>query len=81
MYQVEHNELFASIRNGQPINNGEYMTKSSLMGIMGRVATYTGRVITWQQALNSQENLMPERLEWGSLATPEVARPGFTQFS
>jgi predicted dehydrogenase len=81
MYQVEHNELFASIRNGQPINNGEYMSKSSLMGIMGRMATYTGRVITWQQALNSQENLVPERLEWGSLATPEVARPGITQFS
>ena len=35
MYQTEHNELFASIRNGTPINNGDYMTKSTLMAIMG----------------------------------------------
>jgi myo-inositol 2-dehydrogenase/D-chiro-inositol 1-dehydrogenase len=81
MYQVEHNELFASIRAGQPINNGEYMCKSTLMGIMGRMATYTGRVITWQQALQSQEDLMPPRLEWGALPVAPVARPGITQFS
>ena len=34
-YQTEHDELFASIRSGQPINNGEYMSKSSLLAIMG----------------------------------------------
>src|SRR5262249_41553544 len=56
MYQTEHNELFASIRNGSPINNGEYMAKSTLMAIMGRMACYTGRVITWEDALNSQED-------------------------
>ncbi len=41
MYQVEHDELFASIRAGTPINNGEYMAKSTLLAIMGRMATYT----------------------------------------
>jgi myo-inositol 2-dehydrogenase / D-chiro-inositol 1-dehydrogenase len=79
MYQVEHNELFASIRNGKPINNGEYMTKSTLMGIMGRMATYTGKQITWQQAQNSQEDLSPPRYDWGPLPVPPVARPGVTQ--
>ncbi len=59
MYQVEHNELFASIRNGRPINNGEYMSKSTLMGIMGRMATYTGLEITWARALASTEDLSP----------------------
>src|SRR5262249_32243559 len=39
MYQTEHDELFASIRAGKPINNGDYMSKSTLMGIMGRMAT------------------------------------------
>ncbi|HMF11786.1 MAG TPA: Gfo/Idh/MocA family oxidoreductase, partial [Gemmataceae bacterium] len=51
MYQNEHNELIASIRSGKPINNGDYMTKSSLMAIMGRMATYTGQEISWEMAL------------------------------
>ena len=67
---------FASIRNGRPINNGEYMSKSTLMAIMGRMACYTGQSITWEQALNSQESLTPPRYEWGNLPTPPVARPG-----
>ena len=62
MYQQEHNELFASIRRGQPINDGEWMAKSTLMAIMGRMATYTGQVISWDKALHSKENLQPERL-------------------
>ena len=49
MYQTEHDELFASIRNGQPINNGEYMAKSTLLAIMGRMAAYTGQAITWDR--------------------------------
>jgi hypothetical protein len=81
MYQNEHNELFASIRNGRPINNGDYMAKSTLMAILGRMASYTGQVITWEQALNSREDLSPPRYEWGSLPVAPVARPGITQFS
>src|SRR5262249_37075143 len=57
MYQTEHNELFASIRNGRPINDGDWMAKSTLMAIMGRMATYSGQEITWQQALTSQRRL------------------------
>ena len=41
MYQQEHNELFASIRNRKPINDGNWMAQSTLMGIMGRMAAYT----------------------------------------
>jgi predicted dehydrogenase len=80
MYQNEHDELFASIRSGKPINNGDYMCKSTLMAIMGRMATYTGQVITWDMAMNSQENLMPEKLEFGPLAVAPVAQPGVTKF-
>ena len=81
MYQNEHNELFASIRAGKPINDGERMAKSTMMAILGRMATYTGKVITWDQAMNSKENLSPEEYESCSLPTPEVARPGITKFS
>jgi predicted dehydrogenase len=79
IYQTEHNELFASIRSGKLINNGEYMAKSTLLAIMGRMATYTGQQVTWEQALNSQEDLTPAKYEWGPIATPEVAVPGVTK--
>lgn len=81
MYQNEHNELFASIRSGKPINDGEWMAHSTLMGIMGRMAAYTGQEITWEQALNSQENLVPAQLDWKmKLDFPPMAMPGVTKF-
>ena len=46
MYQVEHDEMFAAIRAGKPTNNGEQAATSTLLAIMGRVAAYTGQVIT-----------------------------------
>ncbi len=79
-YQTEHDELFASIRGGKPINNGDYMAKSTMLAIMGRMATYTGQSITWEQAMNSQEDLTPEKYEWGPIATPTVPMPGITKF-
>jgi predicted dehydrogenase len=79
-YHTEHDEMFAAIRKGQPINNGQYMAQSTLLAIMGRMATYTGQVITWEQALNSTEDLSPPRYEWGPLPEPPVAMPGVTRF-
>jgi predicted dehydrogenase len=79
MYQNEHDELFASIRAGNPINNGDWMTKSTLMAIMGRTATYTGQVVTWENVLNSKEDLTPPRYEFGSMPIPAVAIPGVTK--
>jgi myo-inositol 2-dehydrogenase / D-chiro-inositol 1-dehydrogenase len=83
MYQVEHNELFASIRKGEPINDGDRMAKSTLLAIMGRMAAYTGQVIKWEDALNSQESLAPASLEdWqGQIPVPPVAMPGQTKFA
>lgn len=80
MYQNEHNELIASIKNSKPINNGEYMSHSTLLAIMGRMATYTGQSITWDKAMNSQEVLMPEKVEFGTKEVPPVAKPGVTKF-
>jgi predicted dehydrogenase len=80
MYQNEHNELFASIRSGQPINDGEWMAHSTLMGIMGRMAAYTGQEVTWEQAMNSQEKLVPDPLDWKmKLDFPPMAMPGVTK--
>src|SRR5262249_5725194 len=73
MYQNEHDELFASIRAGKPINNGDYMCQSTLIAIMGRMATYTGKNITWNMVLNSTENLTPAKYEFGDMPVPPVA--------
>ena len=80
MYQAEHDALFASIRQGKPINNGNRLATSTLLAIMGRMAAYTGQEVTWEQALNSQETLFPARLEW-SMKHPIQAmpRPGITK--
>ena len=80
IYQTEHDELFASIRKGQPINNGRYMALSTMLAILGRMVTYTGQMITWEQAINSKEDLSPPKYEWGPLPTPPVAMPGITKF-
>jgi myo-inositol 2-dehydrogenase / D-chiro-inositol 1-dehydrogenase len=81
MYQVEHDELFASIRSGNPINNGDYMATSTLLGVLGRMATYTGQRITWDQAMASTEDLTPAKYEWGALPVAPVALPGITRFT
>jgi hypothetical protein len=81
MYQVEHDELFASIRSGKPIDNSLYMARSTMLAIMGRMATYTGETITWDQAMNSQENLTPPTYDWTSLPVASVALPGVTKFA
>jgi predicted dehydrogenase len=82
MYQIEHNELFASIRSGKPINDGDWMAQSTLMAIMGRTAAYTGQEITWEQALNAQEKLVPDNLDWNmSLPIAPMATPGKTKFA
>lgn len=65
-YQVEHDKLFASIRNGGVIADAEYGAKSTLTAIMGRMATYSGKEITWEQALNSDLQIMPESVDWSS---------------
>jgi predicted dehydrogenase len=81
MYQNEHDALFASIRSGKTINNGDYMTRSTRLAIMGRMATYTGQKITWDQVVNSKEDLSPAKYEWGNLPVPPVAMPGKTVVS
>jgi predicted dehydrogenase len=75
-YVREHTALIASIRAGRPVNETQAIAESTLTAIMGRMAAYSGRVVEWDAAFNSQENLMPATLEFGPIATPDVAVPG-----
>lgn len=87
MYVTEHEELYRSIREGEPINNGQYMADTTMMAIMGRMATYTGQRVSWQQAIESEEQLAPSEYTWEAKppVMPDenghypVALPGITK--
>jgi predicted dehydrogenase len=82
IYQTEHDALFAAIRSGKPINNGEYMSKSTMLAIMGRMSAYTGQEVTWKMAMNSKEELSPKAYTWDAEPpSSEVAVPGVTKFA
>jgi predicted dehydrogenase len=79
-YVQEHTDLIASIRAGKPLNEGRQIAESTLTAIMGRISAYTGQEVTWEKAMASSLNLMPEKFEFGPLPVPPVASPGTTQF-
>jgi len=82
MYQTEHDELFASIRDDNPLNDGDRMATSTMLAIMGRMAAYTGKAVTWDEALNSEVQLVPEPYSWDmKLPIAPMAMPGRTKLA
>ena len=81
MYQVEHDEMFAALRAGKPINNGEQAAISTLLAIMGREAAYTGQSITPSQVLESKLDLSPASYTFGPNPVPPVPVPGTKTFA
>jgi len=78
MYQQEHDEFFASIRDGKYINDGDRMITSTAMALMGRNAGYTGKKLTWEEAMQDEDQLVPDFSEgWDSpVKFRRVPRPG-----
>ncbi len=67
-YQIEHDELFGAIAKGQyKFADAENGAKSTMTAIMGRMATYSGNVVKWDDALNSQIDLFPAKLAWDAM--------------
>jgi len=62
--------LFAAIRNNTPHNEAEYAALSTMTAILGRMATYSGNEVRWEDALQSQARLAPSGYAWD--ATPPV---------
>lgn len=86
-HQLEHYPLIEAIKNDTPLNNLEQAAYSTMTAIMGRMATYSGKLIEWDEAINSNVQLMPEKVTW-DMAPPVVpdadgnypiASPGRTQ--
>ena len=67
-YQVEHDELWAALVKGEyKFADAENAAKSTMTAIMGRYATYSGKVVTWEEALNGTVDLFPEKLAWDAM--------------
>ncbi len=87
-YQVEHDLLFAAIRQDKPYNETEFSAKAAMAGILGRMAAESGREITWEQAMASKLELAPGLDNYTMSSQPPVvpdaqgrypiAMPGFT---
>jgi myo-inositol 2-dehydrogenase / D-chiro-inositol 1-dehydrogenase len=76
----EHADLIAAVRSGAHVNELKRMAETNLTSVMGRMSAYTGKEVTWEQAMNSREDLFPATLDFAaSYATPPVPVPGKTQ--
>ena len=82
MYQAEHDTLFGAIRAGEVVNDGDWMTTSTMLAILGRMAAYTGKRIEWKEALESNLDLAPDELKFGDTFDPgPIPSPGVTEIS
>ncbi|MBD3626829.1 Gfo/Idh/MocA family oxidoreductase [Cyclobacterium sp.] len=81
-YQVEHDKLFAAIVKGEyKFADAENAAKSTMTSLLGRNATYSGKVITWDEAINSDISLMPERLAWDAMPKVVPNEEGYYAFA
>ncbi|MEW6360469.1 MAG: Gfo/Idh/MocA family oxidoreductase [Planctomycetota bacterium] len=74
-YDEEHRVLFQAVRSGNPVNNGDYMARSTLMTVMGQLSCYTGQEVTWEQATKSDFFYPPKPEECRFDMEPPV-KPG-----
>lgn len=77
-YVEEHRDFIASITTGKPLNEAKRIAESTLSAIMGRMSAYTGKTVTWKQAMESKLDLAPPQYAFGDLPVPEIAIPGKT---
>jgi predicted dehydrogenase len=80
-YVTEHTDLIASIRNGQPLNEGRQVAESTLTTIMGRMSVYTGRAISWDWVMNASKlDLSPPEYSFDiDFPVRPIAIPGKTK--
>jgi predicted dehydrogenase len=71
----EQRAIINSIRNGKPSTEGENGAYAALTAIMGRESAYTGKLVTWDEMLNSDLDLLPERIEFGPVRKRAVPVP------
>jgi myo-inositol 2-dehydrogenase / D-chiro-inositol 1-dehydrogenase len=78
-YVQEHIDLLESISSRKPVNELKQVAESTLTAIMGRMSAYTGKAVSWEQALNSKLDTFPKTLAWGPMEEPPIPKPGVTE--
>ena len=73
-YQQEHDDLFDAIRNNKPYNEAENGAHSTMTAIFGRMANYSGKMIEWDEAINSKISVMPKHFAFDA-EPPVKPRP------
>lgn len=66
-YQVEHDELHKAIKTNTPLNNAYYGNTSSFTAVLGRLATYGGNMVKWEDAWNSDLTDFPDKFAWDAM--------------
>ncbi len=72
-HQVEHDDLFAALLSGKPYNEGDHGAEASMTAILGRMATYSGKIVRWDDAIKSNLDLAPKSWSWDGEPT---VKPG-----
>ncbi|MGJ8723809.1 MAG: Gfo/Idh/MocA family protein [Roseibacillus sp.] len=75
-FQVEHDHLHAAIKDGSKLNNAYYGADSSFTAVLGRLATYTGQQVSWDEAVKSDYSLLPDDLDWDKPAPVQPQADG-----
>jgi myo-inositol 2-dehydrogenase/D-chiro-inositol 1-dehydrogenase len=63
-YEQEHVDLVEAIRKNQPLNEGWHAAASSFTAVLGRMATYSGQIVKWDDAVQNGPNEMPAAYAW-----------------
>jgi predicted dehydrogenase len=63
-YQTEHDDLFKAIRENTPYNEAEYGAMSTMTAILGRMATWSGKELSMEKALESNFKWVPDQFDW-----------------
>ncbi len=75
----QYRDTLEAIRSGTPINEGKRIAQSTMTAVLGRIAAYTGRSVSWEWAMNaSKQDLTPTNWEFGDLPLESPAVPGRT---
>ncbi len=75
-HQIEMDVLFRALAAGEPHNEGDYGATSTMTAILGRMATYSGKIVKWDDALASNVELVPRDLSWDAAPGPKPGPDG-----
>jgi myo-inositol 2-dehydrogenase/D-chiro-inositol 1-dehydrogenase len=63
----EHYELQQAVVNGEKLNNGWYGAISSMTAVLGRMATYSGKIVKWDELVEKGQDMFPENITWDTV--------------